>query len=307
MTCDKYIEHFLVLHADDELIGRERRAADDHVASCTPCRLKLKDERSIKAFIGHQGQIIRTPADVRLRIRAALGELAEPPFATAQRDGSRRASGRFRVAARTKELRVILPVAAALAFIIFGLAVPVHFHQQRYTPPTAAFDLATAKFDSLSRNFRTNVATAAASQGDGAFYAWVVDRDSANRAEEEAADLMEAYREINVPEEIYDFDAAGYGLYGGRIEELPDGKPVTYTLYRGEKGDILSLCMPAPDFSAPIGARYWAGTHSFYEYRGHSISLSFHPDGHFISILVSRESLADLLNDVALADAASSG
>jgi hypothetical protein len=56
--------------------------------------------------------------------------------------------------------------------------------------------------------------------------------------------------------------------------------------------------------AAPVGARYWAGAHTFYEYKGHSLCLTFHPTGHYISILVAHEPVTDLLRDVAIADGA---
>ena len=54
--------------------------------------------------------------------------------------------------------------------------------------------------------------------------------------------------------------------------------------------------------AAPVGARYWSGTHTFYEYKGHSIALTFDPEGHYISMLVAREPVTELLRDVSLAD-----
>ncbi|MGH7839378.1 MAG: hypothetical protein ACREQC_16345, partial [Candidatus Binataceae bacterium] len=134
----------------------------------------------------------------------------------------------------------------------------------------------------------------------------VMERDGGSPLAGESADLARSYREANIPEEIFDFGGSGYGLYGGRIEQAAGpsagANQVTYTLYRGERGQILSVCLHAPGFAAPIGARYWVGPHTFYVYKGHSICLTFHPQGHFVSILVAREPVIDLLRDVTLAD-----
>src|SRR5208283_2801288 len=202
------------------------------------------------------------------------------------------------------------PLASVILLVTFGVG---KFGVEKLdsldavanVPATPVFDLATASFDGLARGFIPNVATESARKSDGSYYAWVVDRDSGEGGADDSADLARAYHDAGVPEEIYDFAAAGYGLYGGRIDQSVDGSPMTYTLYRAEKGEILSICMHASGFAAPTGARYWAGTHSFFRYKDHSLCLTFSPSGHFVSILVAREPLTDLLRDVTLADASS--
>jgi hypothetical protein len=57
--------------------------------------------------------------------------------------------------------------------------------------------------------------------------------------------------------------------------------------------------------AAPVGAIYWLGFHSFYQYHGYSICLTFYPTGHFVSMLVARTPVAHLIREVALADVAS--
>jgi hypothetical protein len=56
--------------------------------------------------------------------------------------------------------------------------------------------------------------------------------------------------------------------------------------------------------AAPVGAAYAAGVHSFYDYMGYSICLTFSPTGHFVSILVSRQPLQQLVWAVTLAETA---
>ena len=316
MNCQEYIENFLPFHADDELVGRERRAADEHTGGCVHCRVRLAEDRRLKALIRTHVPLTKAPADARLRIRAALGEAIEARAtdrmpAKRQGDSGRNLYAALRVARRDAQSamqrgrRLPLSMAAIAAVGLIVVLLAGRTPSTIAVPKTAAFDLAVQKFDTLAQGFVPNAAAESASSSDGSYYAWVMDRDSTERPGNESADLARSYREADVPEQVYDFELAGYGLYGGRVDESPDGRPVTYTVYRGEKGQILSICMHAPDLSAPVGARYWAGTHTFYEYKDHSLCLTFHPAGHYVSILVAQETVADLLHDVTVADAAS--
>ncbi|HLW69045.1 MAG TPA: hypothetical protein VKS22_00320 [Candidatus Binataceae bacterium] len=313
MTCQTYIENYLATHADSELDGHEHRLADEHIADCLRCRERFISERQLKTLIRTHSVIAKVPADVRLRIRAALGELIEADSRPAVRPAFADRGGRIAVWARSRSARIALPIAAlgslilALGLIVghvrTGIALP-------QVPPTQLFDLAVNKFNAFGSNFVANATDQDASGHGDSYYAWVMDRDSESPSAGESADLARSYREANVPEEIYDFRASGYGLYGGRIDQLAGllpkhtagDDPVTYTLYRGEKGQILSICLHAPGFVAPTGARYWAGAHTFYQYKGYSICLTFHPQDHFVSMLVAREPAIDLLRDVTLAD-----
>ncbi len=316
MNCQEYIENFLPSHADDELVGRERRAADEHTSGCVHCRVRLAEDRRLKALIRVHVPMTKAPAEARLRISAALGEAIDA-IATdrmpAERLGNsgrtfyRALRGTRRAAQNAVQRGRRLPLSMA-AIAAVGLIVVLLAGRAPSTiavPKTAAFDLAVQKFDILAQGFVPNAAAESASSSDGSYYAWVVGRDSTERPGNESADLARSYREADVPEQVYDFELAGYGLYGGRVDESADGSPVTYTVYRGEKGQILSICMHAPDLAAPVGARYWAGTHTFYEYKDHSLCLTFRPAGHYVSILVAQEPVADLLHDVTVADAGS--
>jgi hypothetical protein len=315
MDCEVYKEQLLAAHADGELDGPELEAAEMHLRDCVRCRMSLADERRLKALVRNSATIVHVPADARLRIRAALGSTD----ATADRASVRRGPGRYAAGANrgsrvarwlyAEPLRVALPFAAIAASVLIAALFAQSRHQPviqvAHIPETSVFDLAMASYDSLARGFAPNVATASAAESDGSYYAWVVDRGSPEGSTDDSSDLARAYHEAGVPEEIYDFSAAGYGLYGGRIDHSVDGWPMTYTLYRGDKGEILSICMHASGFAAPTGASYWAGTHSFFRYKDHSLCLTFSPSGHFVSILVANEPVAELLRDVTLADGSS--
>jgi|SRR5581483_2503988 anti-sigma factor RsiW len=297
MTCGEYRESFLTAHADDELIGRDRRAADDHVGRCAGCRTALAQERRLKALVRTRFAPGKVPPDLRLRIRAALGEISDAPPRRPWRETIRRAARRPAALRR----RLPLGIAAALAAsLILALALkrqtgaPVVFAA---VPPTPTFDYAVSKYEALAEEFVPNAAVETSSAG--ADYAWVIERESHGYVADEVADLAEAYRNAEVPEDVYDF--AGYRLAGGRIDSTDDGAPATFTLYRSQNGEIISICLRAPNFYAPVGARYWAGSHTFYEYAGHSLCLTFHPD-HYVSIVVADEPVAALLRDVTSAN-----
>jgi hypothetical protein len=88
---------------------------------------------------------------------------------------------------------------------------------------------------------------------------------------------------------------------------LPDGRPVTYTLYRRGPESILSLDLKDSQMSAPVGAVYWLGMRSFYEYKGYSLCVTFDSQYHSVSITVTRAPLTDLIRDIALSDAVATG
>jgi hypothetical protein len=169
----------------------------------------------------------------------------------------------------------------------------------------AAFDLAINKYLQFSREFQPNVPPEAYSGGDGMLYAWVMDRNSVQGVADngpESDDISRSYRNADMPDDLFDFSAAGYRIVGGRVDHLPDGRGVTYTMYQGDAGQIVSLCFSDSTMAAPVGAVDWVGMRSFYSYKGYSICLSFYPTGHFVSILVTRMPVEQLLREVANTD-----
>lgn len=308
MTCAEYTKRYFFAHADDELIGRDRRAADDHTGGCARCRTRLAEERRLKELIRTQCGAGKVPPDVRLRIRAALGEIteAEPEVAAPRwrRAAKRVASWSGEGIQRIGRRRVWIGVAAAMVAVASltlssktqGPASIVY----TAVPANGTFDYAVRKYDALSQEFVANAPAEGSVRGSD--YAWVIGRESHGWLSDESADLAEAYRDADVPEDIYDFEGAGYRLSGGRIDMQTNGWPATFTLYRSEKGELVSICIHAPNFYAPIGARYWVGSHTFYEYQGHSLALTFLPN-HYVSILIADEPVPDLLRDVTGAQA----
>lgn len=320
MHCSEYISEYLAAHADNELTPHQRRDADQHAGECTTCRRRLANERALKELIRQHASLTKAPAELRLRIRAALHETVFPASSAntlsvgtrtsshdrdgtgAQRSGSWRAAGE-----RLRQPQVWVPVGIAGSLILVlalltGRAIqPVAMIASR---PIPAFDVAISKYREFQREFIPNVPPEAFTSRDGTLYAWVVDRNPIQRvaANDDSDDISRSYREMNMPDDLLDFSAAGYQIVGGRFDHLPDRHLITYTLYGGNAGQILSLCFSDPTMSAPIGAVDWLGMRSFYTYKGYSICLSFYPAGHFVSILVSRMPLPQLLRYVASAD-----
>jgi len=296
--CAEYIHSFVSAHADGELTAGERRIADDHIASCLSCRTRFAEERSLKALVRQHSNIMRVPAEVRLRIRAAIGEMAEPsPTART----SERRFGTF-----VRQARVWAPLAAAACLLVF-LGV-YSGHQMTETPATSfhavpAFDLAISKYDSFARDFVPNVPT----ERDGTDLAWVMDRNNVEPRDEMRGEVGRSYAEADMPDDLYNFDAAGYVLDGGRVDRLADGRPATYTLYHREDRAILNIDLKNPQMSAPVGAVYWLGMRSFYRYKGYSFCVTFHQPGYVVSITLSREPLTELIRAVALSDVVATG
>jgi len=305
MDCREYVDKLVSAHADGALTPRERRLAESHLGTCPACRTRLAEERSLKVLVRQHANIVKVPAEVRLRIRAAIGEMADPSFiGRNSTPHTQDSSPRFLWPAR--QTRVWAPIAAAAALLLF-LAV---YSGRSGTPgpaaqfhPVPVFDLAIAKYDSLARDFVPNVP----SDRNGSDFAWVMDREGARPDAGMREDIERSYSEANMPDDLFNFEPAGYRLGGGRLDHLADGRPVTYTLYRGRGDAILDIDLKDPQMSAPMGAVYWIGMRSFYQYKDYSFCLTFSQPGHFVSITLTRAPLTELIRDVAMADALTTG
>jgi anti-sigma factor RsiW len=327
LDCSEYISRYLAAQADDELAAHERVAANEHLAQCAPCRALLAQERALKLLVRRNTPLVRTPPNVRMRIRAALGEWAEPQLedvaAYAHRPADKRpqpavgeAFDYRRGAAVRRGLTGLsrnwhwASAASAAAILLIALAIfsgrPADRHAPLATPDVPAFDQAIGKYVSFRRDFAPNLPAEAYSNAYGAVYAWVQNRDPLQHVNTEATDkfndVARAYREMSMPDDLLDLSAAGYTLLGARAGRLPDGRPVAYALYNNSGNTILSVSYPDASMAAPIGATDWLGMRSFYQYKGYSICLSFYPAGHYVSILLSRLPVKRLLVDVAAAD-----
>jgi hypothetical protein len=196
---------------------------------------------------------------------------------------------------------VILLVAAVVLFRatfrnMSGEAIP------DYQTSIPAFDFAIDRLSQLSEEFAPNVPPEAFSHEGGAYFAWVEGGEPFRHVSAELPDISTSYEKMQMLPEFFDFAMAGYELVGGRIDRMPDGDPVTYTLYRNRAESLLSIGLKQL-FSAPQGG-YWLDTHALYSYHGYSICLTVYPVGHFASIIVARAPMVELLRNIAASDIA---
>jgi hypothetical protein len=343
MNCDEYIERFLSAQADDQLTGNERRLADEHLRGCSRCGALLFEEQELKAQIRLHAGITKAPADVRLRIRAALGEVTEPGR---QRSDSATRAGVFirkntvgRSIAPAMRRRTAAPAGsvsdavyhpaswrrwlsipaerarrlAPIGFVVIVLAataVLFRVSSRNITGPDTAdykksipaFDFAIDRFNRLSQEFTPNVPPEAFNSDSASYFAWVQESDPLHHVSAELPDISVSYEKIQMLPEFCDFALAGYELVGGRIDRMPDGEPVTYTLYRNRNESLLSIGL-RKQIGAPDGG-YWFDAHALYSYRGYGICLTIYPVGHFVSIIVTRAPMVKLLRSVAVSDVA---
>jgi hypothetical protein len=287
------------------------------------CRARLADERVLKSLVRHHTGIVKAPADLRLRIRAALGEMAERNSAdrrpaaiyrTAKARGAGQGAQRewsmARVFAGAKQRQLWIPLALATSVLLLLAVISGGLHPlgltQRFDS-NAEFDLAISKYESFQRDFHPNMPVEEYTAQSGFDYALVMSRDSVYRVSDEIADVARSYREVQMPGDVYDFESAGYDLYGGRFDHLADGRPVTYTLYRGNSGMVLSISFKDARRFAPSSGSYWFGMHSFHAYKGYTLCTTLDPTDHFVSIVVARVPITELIRAVALSDMANAG
>lgn len=213
---------------------QDRRAVLDHVAGCEQCRTILASENNTRELIQNNIRVVRAPDALRQRIAASL-------------DAADRAEDRT---ARTRALvsRSIpigaLALAATLAAIIFN------FNFQAHTADYPAFDAAIASYVNSERQF---VPTVGAKSND-----------------ELAVALI---NQFGVPL-VWDFSAIDLTSRGGRIDKLPDGNPVAYSLYKGAKGSLLCIISRKEQESRfPPGDKVVKGIH-LYSYRGYTVAAT---------------------------------
>jgi anti-sigma factor RsiW len=266
VDCGTYIEKYLSAHVDGELGADELRAAEEHLAGCANCRARYAEERAVKALMRERAQMLRTPAMIRGSILAALD--AEDSAQRA-RDRSRSVGGEHRKPVLRRAAvwaPLALAAAAVIAFVMMrGASTPAH----AITP----FDIATDNYSHFAAHFEPNVKS------------------------NSPADISDAYLDHQLPGFLWNFQPSGYKLIGGRLDRLQDGSPIAFTVYRGDNGTILCTYMKAHGFGPPPGATRVIGGHTYYQYKGYSVCLSY-PHGGFMCVLVSRRSMNDFVQDI---------
>ena len=283
MNCEEYITSYLSAHADGELTSEEERAVALHLGSgpddgCAVCRARLAEERLLKTLIRRQAATVKTPEDLRAQIDAALDRIDLGP-----------APGRIAIAV-VRELRrprTWVPLAAAAMLFVVLWAGGILPEMRRGAPPNGvsaipvseALDQAVYSYETFETAFRPTVPSGSLSA------------------------IAMAYGSADMPDLMWNFQFAGYGVVGGRIDQLPDGNPVTYTLYHGRNNDILCTRYKASDFAVPPGAVGEIHGHLLYVYKGYSLCLTVSEQGHFICVLTTSEPMDRLRHDISLARA----
>src|SRR6202011_1770784 len=100
-------------------------------------------------------------------------------------------------------------LAACMAVIVFNL--------RTHSVENPAFDAAVASFVDSERKFVPTV--------------------GAGSTDELAVAMI---NQFGVPL-VWDFSSIGLSSRGGRIDKMPDGKDVAYSLYKGSKGSLLCI------------------------------------------------------------------
>lgn len=283
MNCEEYITNYLSAHADGELTPAEERAVIQHLGSrlhdgCARCRVRLVEERLLKALIRRQAATVKTPEEIQARINAALDRID---------DGSAPRRIGLAVIRELRRPRTWAPLAAAAMLLVVvwaGGGLP-GMHRETPSsgvsaiPASEALDQAVYSYETFETAFRPTVPSAS------------------------LADIAMAYGSAEMPDLMWNFELAGYGVVGGRIDRLPDGNPVTYTLYHGRNGDILCTRYKASDFAIPPGAIGEIHGHLLYEYEGYSLCVTVSQEGHFICVLTTSEPMDGFKHDISLAHA----
>jgi hypothetical protein len=285
VNCEEYIINYVSAHADDELTPEEEGAVARHLGSgpqdgCAACRARLAEERLIKTLIRRQAATVKAPEEAQARIRAALDHI--------DRGRVPRRIG-IAVVRELRRPRTWAPLAAAAMLFVVVWAGGLLPGMHRGAAPTdtgassipaaEALDQAVYSYETFETAFRPTVPSGS------------------------LADIAMAYGEAEMPDTMWNFQYAGYGVVGGRIDQLPDGKPVTYTLYHGRNGDILCTRYKASDFAVPPGAVGDMHGHLLYDYKGYSLCLTVSEQGHFICVLTTNEPMDELRHDISLARA----
>ena len=150
-------------------------------------------------------------------------------------------------------------LAAATAMLIFALRAT---HDNFASAPD--FDLAINRYQQSLASFQPNVPS------------------------ESVATVLTAYIEHGMPSYMWDFGPKGFKLVGGRLEDLPDGTPASFTWFRKDRTGVMCLFRAASGFNPPPARHDTRDGMLFYRYRGFSVCL-INPGnyGNFISVIVA--------------------
>jgi len=284
VTCEEYIASFLSAHADGELSPEELRAANDHLeggaGGCASCRARLAEERLLRSLIHQHGGADHLPPLMRARLDEALDRLdaESAPAAFEADDPGRRPS----VTPRRRAWRFAAPLAAAaaLALVLWRHGMlPLGSPPEMTTlAPAAVIVTAVDHFARFERGFTPNVPSTSPES------------------------VASAYAAARMPTGLWDFTSAHYTMVGGRLDHLPDGKPVAYTFYLGADGDeMLCAYYKSYDRDFPPGAVGGSGNYRYYRRGATTIRVETVAGHPIICVLVSNMPLDEMRHDVSIA------
>lgn len=252
MDCWEYVGSYLGADADRELSAEERRAADAHLEGCAKCQARLEEERALKAALKRHLRKVVAPREVKTAIRAALDRA----------DAASAPAGRLlEIRAEFRRPQMWAPLLALAASIVFVVTMRDRI---AWEAPVPAFDQAIQKFTGFEKHFEPNVPS---------------DSFSA---------VAEHYHSARMPSYIWNFAPFGYQLIGGRIDPLPNGRPATYTFYRGPNGAVMCTRFRVSDLVIPQGGRELRTDQYLYQYKGFSLVLSLESERQWVCVLMSR-------------------
>jgi anti-sigma factor RsiW len=256
VDCKEYSEKYLSADADRELNPEEAREASQHLVICPDCTQRLASERELKSFLRKRIPIVSTPVDVRQRINAELDRSAPSRF------GSRMVRPALRWA----------PAAIAAVLLVIIL-----FARSSQKPEIPAFDQAVASYSAMQSDFVPTVSAESGIKLGPHYNDWLS-------------------HQVGMPLMAWNFDKLGYHFVGGRSEQLPDGRPVVYTMYAGPDGKIVCAFQRSANFPIPPGGETVNRVHHFYRYKGMSVCLTV--AGDMVCILTCRMPLDDFIHTI---------
>ena len=101
-----------------------------------------------------------------------------------------------------------------------------------------------------------------------------------------------------MPGYLWNFNGSGLRLVGGRLDKLPDGRMATFTLYKGSGNSLMCIRFKRSSQRLPPGSVHAMAGHLFYSYYGYSICYSYSPIGNFVCLLITRQPVNQLLENV---------
>jgi hypothetical protein len=159
------------------------------------------------------------------------------------------------------EIKLWYPVALAASMAM--LIVTLYSSGDNFAP-VRNFDLAIESYEQSLTSFRSNVPSGS------------IDT------------VLAAYIEHGMPSYMWDFAPEGFKLVGGRMDQLPDGTPVSYTWFRKQNAGVMCMFKATVGFNPPALAHEPRAGMLFYRYRGFSICLlNLANYGNFISVIVA--------------------